>query len=73
MDGCFWHRCPDHATDPKANGAWWGRKLNRNVERDRETDRRLVEAGWRVIRIWEHEHLDEAISKVVSALDRSKA
>lgn len=23
VDGCFWHRCPDHGTAPKNNGKWW--------------------------------------------------
>lgn len=55
VDGCFWHRCPEHATQPKNNGHWWDDKLAGNVARDRDTDRRLVDAGWRVLRFWEHE------------------
>lgn len=55
IDGCFWHGCPQHATAPKANAAWWAEKLQANVTRDRDTDRRLQAAGWVVVRIWEHE------------------
>lgn len=55
VDGCFWHRCPEHGSTPKSNTAYWVRKLDRNDERDRETDARLLSAGWLVIRIWEHE------------------
>lgn len=55
VDGCFWHNCPEHGSAPKANAAWWREKLRTNVERDRDTDARLAEAGWTVIRIWEHE------------------
>ena len=55
VDGCFWHRCPRHATSPRHNGAWWRAKLDANVARDRATDRRLADADWRVVRIWEHE------------------
>lgn len=55
IDGCFWHGCPQHATAPKANAAWWAEKLQANVTRDRDTDRRLQLAGWVVVRIWEHE------------------
>ena len=55
VDGCFWHRCPTHAVLPTANGAWWRQKLDANVERDRRTDRALEEAGWTVVRVWEHE------------------
>ncbi|SET98250.1 T/G mismatch-specific endonuclease [Geodermatophilus poikilotrophus] len=55
IDGCFWHRCPEHFQMPAANRDYWEPKIARNVERDRETDRRLAEAGWRVLRCWEHE------------------
>lgn len=54
-DGCFWHRCPEHATDPKTNSDYWMPKLAANVQRDREVDLVLRSAGWTVVRIWEHE------------------
>jgi DNA mismatch endonuclease (patch repair protein) len=54
-DGCFWHRCPEHATDPKTNSGYWMPKLMANVQRDRETDQLLLSAGWTVVRVWEHE------------------
>src|SRR5690242_10941724 len=38
VDGCYWHRCPKHGTQPRSNVTYWTRKLDRNVERDRETD-----------------------------------
>ena len=68
VDGCFWHRCPQHATSPRHNGSWWQAKLDANVARDRATDRRLVDAGWRVVRIWEHEPPDVAVERVTAAL-----
>lgn len=55
IDGCFWHGCPDHATRPKANEAWWAKKLDGNVERDRRMDAALAARGWTVLRFWEHE------------------
>lgn len=55
IDGCFWHGCPLHATSPKQNSGYWGPKLLRNKERDRETDQALTELGWKVLRFWEHE------------------
>jgi DNA mismatch endonuclease (patch repair protein) len=55
VDGCFWHACPTHATWPKANAEFWKTKIERNRERDRETDERLREAGWEVVRVWEHD------------------
>ncbi|GAA4193332.1 hypothetical protein GCM10022219_15000 [Microbacterium oryzae] len=55
IDGCFWHSCPIHGTKPRRNADYWRPKLRRNVERDRETDKLLRDAGWAVLRFWEHE------------------
>lgn len=68
VDGCFWHRCPQHATDPKNNAQWWAEKLAGNVARDRATDETLRAAGWQVVRIWEHEDAATAADRVQSAL-----
>lgn len=64
VDGCFWHRCPLHATDPKANSGWWRSKLDANVQRDRATDERLRSAGWAVVRVWEHESAGTAADTI---------
>jgi len=68
VDGCFWHRCPEHATYPKNNAQWWAEKLAGNVARDRDTDARLTAAGWLVVRVWEHENSVAAADRVQSAL-----
>lgn len=68
VDGCFWHRCPEHGSLPKANRAWWTEKLEANERRDRDTDTELVAAGWLVIRIWEHEDPIEAADRVEAAV-----
>ncbi|MHD0303355.1 very short patch repair endonuclease [Rhodococcus erythropolis] len=68
VDGCFWHSCPQHATFPKNNAQWWTDKLAANVVRDRDTDARLAEQGWTVIRIWEHEDPLVAAEHVQKAL-----
>ncbi|MGC4109826.1 MAG: very short patch repair endonuclease [Nocardioides sp.] len=68
VDGCFWHGCPEHATLPKRNSTWWKMKLQRNCERDRETDRHLITLGWRVLRVWEHEPPEVAAERVRNAL-----
>ena len=57
VDGCFWHGCPEHGTRSKSNTAWWEEKLARVRARDADTDRALAEAGWFVVRVWEHEDL----------------
>ncbi len=53
VDGCFWHACPRHGTQPAGNRSFWKKKLTRNVERDREVSRALRKAGWKVLRVWE--------------------
>lgn len=68
VDGCFWHCCPDHGSQPASNTWYWEPKLRRNVERDRAADTALGEAGWTVIRFWEHESLDAAVTAVVDVL-----
>ena len=68
VDGCFWHVCPVHATWPVRNGEWWRDKLLANERRDRETDAALNERGWTVVRVWEHEGTDEAVTAVLAAL-----
>ena len=67
VDGCFWHRCPLHGNRPRANAAYWGRKLDRNVERDRAVDAALGSAGWIVLRFWEHEDPQIAAELVAAA------
>lgn len=64
LDGCYWHSCPEHGTRPKTNSAYWEAKLRANVVRDRKNDDALAAAGWRVLRIWEHEEPDEVAQRV---------
>ena len=71
VDGCFWHSCPEHATFPRANAVFWRTKLRRNVERDRDTDQRLMAMNWTVLRIWEHEPPEEAADRI-EALVRAR-
>jgi DNA mismatch endonuclease, patch repair protein len=68
VDGCFWHGCPQHCRVPAANADYWEPKLRGNSERDRRTDHALADRGWRVLRIWEHEPLEEAVAQVLEAL-----
>jgi DNA mismatch endonuclease (patch repair protein) len=72
IDGCFWHSCPVHGTSPKASGAWWRAKLDANRARDADTDRRLGEAGWVVLRVWEHEDPAAAAGRVAETVTRRR-
>lgn len=66
VDGCFWHGCPAHASFPRNNATWWKDKIEQNRRRDRDTNRALEEAGWTVVRVWEHEQPDEAADLIAN-------
>lgn len=69
--GCYWHGCPTHGTRPKANSEWWAAKLGANEARDADTARRLREAGWSLIAVWEHEAPAVAAEKIERAVRRA--
>jgi len=71
VDGCFWHGCPLHGRHVKTNEEWWTRKVDRNRERDRDTDALLREQGWLVVRVWEHEETQAAVDRVREAVAQS--
>jgi DNA mismatch endonuclease (patch repair protein) len=71
IDGCFWHGCPTHGTWPKANAAWWRQKIEENIRRDRHTDAVLLDAGWRVMRFWEHDDVTSAAAKIARVIEAS--
>lgn len=64
--GCFWHRCPQHATSSTANAERWADKLTRNVERDHSTQRTLEDLGWTLIVVWEHDDPNAAADRIES-------
>ena len=71
VGGCFWHGCPEHATMPRNNRTFWAKKLAANKARDRLVSRTLRSAGWRVVRIWEHDIAKRAsacVTKIKAAL-----
>jgi len=40
---------------PRNNGSFWAKKISRTKERDAAVERQLSAAGWRIIRVWEHD------------------
>jgi DNA mismatch endonuclease (patch repair protein) len=68
VDGCFWHCCPEHASNPKSNTGYWQTKLKANVSRDRRADQALAAKGWLVMRIWEHEDMGDAAGRVAQVM-----
>ncbi|MFD5031918.1 very short patch repair endonuclease [Streptomyces sp. NPDC058405] len=68
IDGCYWHGCPEHYVPPKTNQGYWSGKVARNIARDRDTDQRLIAAGWLVLRFWEHLDSDACALSIVNAV-----
>lgn len=56
VNGCFWHKhnCGRFVW-PASNTEYWTQKINRNLERDKENYKKLTEAGWKVLVVWECE------------------
>ena len=57
VHGCFWHRHPGckKTTSPEKRADFWCDKFDRNVQRDREVERKLAEMGWHSLVVWECE------------------
>lgn len=69
IDGCFWHGCPEHGRRHfNRNVEYWPAKIAANRERDEDTNRRLEEAGWLVLRYWEHESPPKVAAAIIAAL-----
>lgn len=77
VHGCFWHRhkgCK-YATMPKTRVDFWNAKFNANIKRDRKNIDALLDAGWRVLVVWEcvlkkkgQTGLDEVMDSVIQWL-----
>jgi DNA mismatch endonuclease (patch repair protein) len=66
VDGDFWHGnawrlrgLPNLEAQFPHRTRWWVRKINRNIERDAEVTADLRRRGWKVLRFWESQVLDE--------------
>ncbi len=68
LDGCFWHGCSEHHRPSSQNSQFWSKKISANRRRDAETNKLLTDAGWTVIRIWEHEQPQDAAHRVAEAV-----
>jgi DNA mismatch endonuclease (patch repair protein) len=73
IDGCFWHSCPRHGQIPATNTEFWTAKLKANTERDRRQNQLLTDAGWLVVRLWEHELVGVGLTAVMAAVASRRA
>ena len=69
INGCFWHGCPEHGRKSfSRNETYWNPKILRTQERDQETDELLTNAGWTVLRFWEHEPPATAAERITEQM-----
>lgn len=58
VNGCFWHGCPYCAHGkkrPTSNIEYWEKKLNNNLQRDKDNIIKLQQLEWKVLVVWECE------------------
>ena len=77
VDSEFWHGkdWEERKNDHKSNEEFWHKKIERNIERDKEVNEYLLKSGWQVLRFWgkeiEHE-LVTCVQKIESKIDEAK-
>ena len=61
VDGEFWHgyRWEEKKKKIKNNRAYWIPKIERNIARDRQNNKKLKKLGWQVIRFWQHQIIED--------------
>ena len=55
VHGCFWHghKGCKRSTRPTTNVAFWNRKIDKNIDRDKKVLKELRRLGWKPLVIWE--------------------
>lgn len=69
IDSCFWHGCELHCRRPKSNQEFWNKKLDRNIERDKEVNFYYQSNNWSLLRVWEHD-LKSNFEKKIEEIER---
>lgn len=78
VDSEFWHgkNWDIHKKDHKTNKAFWHKKIERNIERDKLVNRVLKKDGWTVLRFWGKDienELDLCLTKIQKAINKITA
>lgn len=77
VDSEFWHgkNWKVHKHDLKSNKKYWHTKIERNIKRDKEVNRKLLKDGWKVLRFWGldiEKNLETCITKIETILNERK-
>ena len=70
VDGEFWHgyNWEEKQKQIKSNRSFWIPKIERNMQRDRQTNRALTDMGYTVFRFWSREILKD-LHKVMNQIE----
>ena len=73
-DSAFWHGKKFLEGEKfKTNKDFWEKKILRNIERDKEVNKKLKEEGWIVLRFWDNEikkETDKCVEQIIETLKR---
>lgn len=72
VDGCFWHRCPEHYLSPKSNTGFWDAKTIATSQRDIESTLHMQNQGWTVLRFWEHEPVEAVVARICLEVEAAR-
>lgn len=73
VDGEFWHGYDWENQKNKrihTNRQYWIPKIEKNMQRDREVNKKLEEMGWIVLRFWERREVLKDVEKCVSIVQK---
>lgn len=62
--GCYWHGHNHDGYARRRNLQYWIPKIEGNKTRDADTERRLKEAGWELIVVWECDDAARAAKRI---------
>lgn len=77
VDGEFWHgkNWAKRKHDHKTNIKFWHNKIERNIERDREVNKKLESQDWSVLRFWAKDiqyNLLSCVEEIEKEMERLK-
>lgn len=77
VDSEFWHGKDWEIKkfDHKSNQEFWISKIERNIERDKEVNEKLIAEGWKVLRFWGNDitkNIDKCINKIQKTINEAE-
>jgi len=73
IDSDFWHGWRYPKWKSKLTSDFWIKKIDANRKRDTKVNRILKKAGWKILRIWEHnlsKKKEESLKGIINFLKR---